>query len=93
MVCSGNLLFLPAGSGEKFFSKALIIEVDIDFVVGQDVRWLQGMDNVEASCIFYVKIGKFNQYEQSKICLLTVNKIQIVRLTVKHDLIVSLHFM
>ena len=51
------------------------------------------MDNMEASCVFYVKVGTFNQFEQSKICILTVNKMGIVRLTVQHDMIFSLSFM
>jgi len=47
---------------------------------------LQDMDNIEASCVFYVKVGAFNHLEQSKFCLLTVNKMGIVRLTIKHDM-------
>jgi len=55
------------------------------------VRWwmLQDMDNMEASCVFYVKVGTFAQLEQSKSCLLTVNKTGRVRLTVQHRWIVS----
>jgi len=53
---------------------------------------LQGMDNMEASCIFYVKVGTFTHLEQSKTSHLTVNKSGIVRLTVQHDLIVSISF-
>jgi len=54
---------------------------------------LQDMDNMEASCIFYVKVGTFNHLEQSKICHVTVNKLGLVRLTVQHDLIVSVSSM
>jgi len=54
---------------------------------------LQVMDNMEASCIFYVKVGTFTHLEQSKIFLLTVNESGIVTLTVQHDLIVSVIFM
>jgi len=46
---------------------------------------LEDMDNMEASCIFYVKVGTFNYLEQSKICCLTINKIRIVRRTVQLD--------
>jgi len=53
---------------------------------------LQVMDYMEASCIFYVNVGTFTHLEQSKICLLTVNKSGIVTLTVQHDLIVSVIF-
>jgi hypothetical protein len=51
------------------------------------------MDNMEASCIFYVTVGTFTHLEESKISLLTVNKCGIVKLTVQHDLIVSISFM
>jgi len=54
---------------------------------------LQHMDNMEASCVFYVKVGMFTDLEQSKISLLTVNKAGIVRLTIQHYLIVSVSFM
>jgi len=54
---------------------------------------LQDMDNMETSCVFYVKVGTFSHLEQSKTPLLTVNKSGIVRLTVQHDLIVSISFM
>jgi hypothetical protein len=54
---------------------------------------LQVMDNMEASCVFYVKVGTFTQLEQSKINLLTVNKSGIVTLTVRHDMIVGVMFL
>jgi len=54
---------------------------------------LQVMDNMEASCIFNVKVGTCTYLEQSKIFLLTVKKSGIVTLTVQHDLIVSIIFM
>jgi len=54
---------------------------------------LQDMDNMEASCVFYVKVGKFTHLEQSKTSLLTVNKPETVRLTVQHDFSVSVSFM
>jgi len=50
---------------------------------------LQVMDNMEASCIFYVKVGIFTPLEQSNMSLLTVNKSRIVTLTVQYDMIVS----
>jgi len=53
---------------------------------------LQDMDNMEASCVFYVKVGMFTHLEQSEISLLTVNELRIVGLTVQHDLIVSVSF-
>jgi len=36
---------------------------------------VQDMDNMEASCVFYVKVGTFTNLEQSKISLLTDIKI------------------
>jgi len=54
---------------------------------------VQDKENMEASCIFYVKVSTFDQLEQNKIFLLTVNKTGIVRLTIQHDLIVSISFM
>jgi hypothetical protein len=54
---------------------------------------LQVMDNIEVSCVFYVKVSTFTHLEQSKIGLLTVNKSGIVTLTVQHDMIVSVSFM
>jgi hypothetical protein len=50
---------------------------------------LQYMENMEASCVFYVKVGTLNHLERSKTYLLTVNTSGIVRLTVQHDFIVS----
>jgi len=54
---------------------------------------LQDMDNMEASCVCYVKVGTFTDLEQSKIALLTVNQSGIVKLTVQHKLIGSVSFM
>jgi len=53
---------------------------------------LQDIDNMEASCVFYVKVGTFTHPEQNIMSLLTVNKLGIVRLTVQHDLVVSISF-
>ena len=47
------------------------------------------MDNIEASCVFYVEVGMFTHLEQSKIFLLNVEKSGILTLTVQHDRIVS----
>jgi len=41
------------------------------------------MDNMEATCVHYVKDGMFDQQEQRKICVLTVTKLGIVMLTIK----------
>jgi hypothetical protein len=54
---------------------------------------LEVMDNMEASYIFYVKVGTFTHLEQSKIFPLTVNEAGIVTLTVQHDMIVNVIFM
>jgi hypothetical protein len=56
--------------------------------------WMsQYMENVKASCVFYVKVGTLTPLEQSTSFLLTVNKMGIVRLTVQYDSIVSVDFM
>jgi hypothetical protein len=54
---------------------------------------LQDMDKMEASCVFYVKVSTFTHLEQSKTILLTVNESGMVRLTVQHELIVTVSFM
>jgi len=54
---------------------------------------LQVMDNMEACCVFYVKVGMLTHLEQSKIFLLTVNKPGIEMLTIQHDVIISIIFM
>jgi len=57
-------------------------------------RWmLQVMDNMEASCVFYVKVGTFTHLEQSKISHLKVKQSRIETLTVRYDMIVSVIFM
>jgi len=54
---------------------------------------LQDMDHLEPSCILYVKVGMFDQFEQSKISVLTVTSLRIVILPVHYDLMVSMSFM
>jgi hypothetical protein len=53
---------------------------------------LQDMDNMEAICIFYVKVGTFTHLEQSITSLLTDNYTGILTPTVQHDVIVSVSF-
>jgi hypothetical protein len=50
---------------------------------------LQEMHHMEASWVFYVKDGRYDQFEQSRISILTVTSLGIVMLTVHYDLIVS----
>jgi hypothetical protein len=54
---------------------------------------LQVMDNMEVSCVFYVKVSMFTLLKQSKIALLIVNKSGILTLAVQHHMIVSVSFM
>jgi hypothetical protein len=49
---------------------------------------LQKMDQMEASCGCYVKVGRIDQFEQRKISVLTVTSVRIVILTAAYDLIV-----
>jgi len=53
---------------------------------------LQGMDHMEASCVFCVKVGTLDQLEQSKFCVLTVTKLGIVMLAVQIDSNFSVSF-
>jgi len=50
----------------------------------------QDMDHTEASCILYFMVGRFDQLEQSKIWVMTITSLAIVKLTVYHDLMVSM---
>ena len=54
---------------------------------------LQEMDHMEASCVFYVKVCRFDQFEKSKIRVLTVTSLGMVMPIVDYDLIVSVWFM
>jgi hypothetical protein len=54
---------------------------------------LQDMGNMEASCVFYVKVGMFTHLEESKTTLLTVNIMELVKLTLQHDLVLSVSLM
>jgi hypothetical protein len=49
---------------------------------------LQAMDHMGATCTLYVKIGRFDQFEQSNISVLTVTSLGIVMLPVPCDWIV-----
>jgi len=51
------------------------------------------MDDMEASHIFYIKVGLFDQHEQSKVCLWFVTELEIVKLTVQYIIIFSIGFM
>jgi len=53
---------------------------------------LQDMDDMEVSCIFDIMFCIFIQLEQSKICIMTVTKMGIVKQTVQHDMMVSVSF-
>jgi len=46
---------------------------------------LQYMENMEGSCVFYVKVGTLTHLEQSKTFILTITYTGIVRLTIQHD--------
>jgi hypothetical protein len=51
------------------------------------------MDHMEASCVIYVKVGRFDQSKQNTISVLTITALGIVMLTVHYDIIVSMWFM
>jgi len=50
---------------------------------------LQDVDNMEASCFFYVEVGTLNQLEQSNVCVLTGTTFGIVILTVSHFMMLA----
>jgi hypothetical protein len=50
---------------------------------------MNDMDHMEASCIFYVKVGGFDQFEQSEIGILTVTSLGIVMIPLHYESIVS----
>jgi len=54
---------------------------------------LQDMYRMEASSVFHVKVGRFDQFEQSKNRILTVISLEIVMPTVQYDLMVNVWFM
>jgi hypothetical protein len=54
---------------------------------------VQDMDNMQASCVIYVKVSTFTHLEQSKRAHLTINQSEMVKLNVRHDLIVGVSFM
>jgi len=54
---------------------------------------LQVMGNVEARCVFYVKVGMCTDVEQNIISQLSVEQWGIQTLTVRYDMIVSVIFM
>jgi hypothetical protein len=51
---------------------------------------LQDMDHMEASWVVYVKVGRFDQFAQSKISILTVTALGIVMLTTHYDFMVGI---
>jgi hypothetical protein len=54
---------------------------------------LKDMDSMEARFLSYVEVSTFNQFEQSKIFMLTLTKVGIVMLTIQHDSIFSVCLM
>jgi len=54
---------------------------------------LQDMDHMEASCLFNVEVGIYDQIEQSQISVSTVTTLGIEMQTVEHDMIQSLWVM
>jgi hypothetical protein len=50
------------------------------------------IDHMEASSIIYVKVGTFDEIEQTRISVLTVTIMGIVMLTVLHHMILSICF-
>jgi len=97
MTSLGRLLRWYAITAGWKWRNVLLLSVDhcsLCWLFGWARCWmLHDMDNMEARCVFYVKVSTFTHLEQSKTSLLSINKSGIVRLTVQHDLIVSVSFM
>jgi len=53
---------------------------------------LQDRDHKKASCILYVKVSTFDQVKQNKIWVSTMGSLEIVMLTVQHELICNVCF-
>jgi len=54
---------------------------------------LDDMDHMEARWVFHVKVGMFDQLEQSKICILTIITLGLLMPTIQHELVFSVCFM
>ena len=51
------------------------------------------MEYIEARCVLYVLVGRFDQLEQCKIKVLTITSLGIPMLTIYHDMMVSMYLM
>jgi hypothetical protein len=51
---------------------------------------MQDIDHMKASRVFFLGIGRLDQFEQSKISVLTIASLGIVMLTVYYQLMVSI---
>jgi len=60
-----DLPYLPAGREEMFYFVALTIVFRVDYY-WERCWMLQDMDHMEASCVFYFKVGTLDQLKQSK---------------------------
>lgn len=54
---------------------------------------LQDKEQIEASYIFYIKVGTLKWHDQSNICVLTVIIFEIVMLTIQYCLMFTVCFM
>jgi len=54
---------------------------------------LQDMDYLESSCVIYIQVRRYDQFEQDKVSILTVTSLRIVKLTLHYDLMASMWFM
>jgi len=96
MMLSSGYLCWYAGFAHWKWRKAYFRSID-HWIICWRCCWarcwmLQDMDHIEASWVFYVKVGRFHQLGQSKISVLTVTSLPIVVLTVYHDSMGSVWF-
>jgi len=87
-----NVPYWPGRSGNGFFVRVLTILFCIGLLLGEMLD-LHDMDFMEATCMFYVKVGTVVQLEQRVICILTATGLEIVVLTAQLDFIFSLWLM
>jgi len=74
-------------------SEHLTLYCLLTLLMGKTFSMLQHMDHMEANFVLYVKVGTFDQFEQSEICVLTFSTLGIVMLITQQYLKFSICFM
>jgi len=53
---------------------------------------LNDMEDMDASHIFCIKVGTFDQHKQSKVCIWMVTELEIIQLTLQDIMIICIIF-